>query len=1167
MTRINKMVLHGFKSFAKRTELLFGERFNCILGPNGSGKSNIGDALCFVLGRSSAKALRAEKSSNLIYNGGKAKKPASFGEVSIHFDNSKKSFPVEDQEIKVTRIVKQSGQSVYKINDKTKTRNEIVELLSAAKINPDGYNIVLQGDIIRFVEMSGIERRQIIEEISGMGVYEEKKEKALRELERVDEHLKEAEIILAERNTYLKELKKERDHAMKYKELSDKVNTNKASYLNIKILKHEKAKQKLLDEITEYKKKLEKLQSEVDDQKKQIEEKKSSITQITNEIEQKGEKEQVSMQREIEKLKVDVATQKTKIDTYKNEIVKVKQRKQQLLSDLKDNEENIAKLSREKDALAKDVQKKTSEMQQVEVQLKKFKEKRGIDTATDIDKQLEEIDKVSDEKQKEITQLREQQQNMLREKDKLEFQLNNIEEQIKKVKEVERENAGQITELKNKKSLFKNTILGLNSVLTKDSELAASLGDARRKLLMTQEEYSKLNARNMVVKESSMQNIAVKKIMECKTKNVIRGIHGLVSDLGKVNAKYSLALEVAAGNRIQSIVVDDDKVAADCIKYLKSNRLGIATFIPLNKIRVPEKNQNTDIKKILKSEGVHDLCTSLVKYEPQYKNVFLHVFGDTIVVNNIDVARRIGIGTARMATIDGDLCEGTGVMRGGFREKKHGVGFKEENLDKDIEQCEELIEDLQSKISRQEKEREMNEKEISKLRELKENLEGDIITMEKILHLEESDLTVSSELKQDLKNKIKQSDSEMQKVMQKISDANKELANCKIKRQELRDKITSLRNPTVLAELNSYEQKKQQLRDGITHTNAEMKNIDAQLGMITAERDKISTILKQHDKEIEIFDADNNVLIKAIREGEEQLKGKEQAQKEFYTKFKGLFGKRSTLSEEINKLENKIESVREVHRDNELKMNTVQLEHAKVAAELAGLNQEFSQYQGVQLDTSKSEEEFKHEIDKFEKMVSNMDAVNLKALEIYDTVEREYNSLLEKKDKLGSEKDSVLKMIAEIEEKKKDIFMTTFNVLNNNFKSIFSTLSTKGEASLIIENPKNIFEAGVRIVVRLTGAKFLDIRSLSGGEKTLTALAFIFSIQEHDPHSFYILDEVDAALDKNNSEKLSKLIRQYVTKAQYLVISHNDSLISEADTLYGVSMNEHGVSNVASLKL
>ncbi|MBI2136624.1 chromosome segregation protein SMC [Candidatus Woesearchaeota archaeon] len=1165
MTKINKMVLHGFKSFAKRTELLFGERFNCILGPNGSGKSNIGDALCFVLGRSSAKALRAEKSSNLIYNGGKAKKPASFGEVSIHFDNSKKSFPVEDQEIKVTRIVKQSGQSAYKINDKIKTRNEIVELLSAAKINPDGYNIVLQGDIIRFVEMSAIERRQIIEEISGMGVYEEKKEKALKELDRVDEYLKEAEIILAERNTYLKELKKERDHAMKYKELSDKVNTNKASYLHLKIQKHEKAKQKLQDEIAESKKKLEKLQAEADEQKKQIEEKKNSITQITNEIEQKGEKEQVSMQKEIEKLKVDVATQKTKIDTYKNEIVKVKQRKQQLLSDLKDNEENIAKLTREKDALAKDVHKKNSEMQLVEQQLKKFKEKRGIDAATDIDKQIEDLDKLSDEKQKEITQLREQQQNMLREKDKCEFQLNNIEEQIKKVKEVEKDNAEQITELKNKKSLFKNTILDLNSVLTKDSELAASLGDARRRLLASQEEHSKLNARSMVVKESSMQNIAVKKILECKSKNTIRGIHGLVSDLGKVNAKYSLALEVAAGNRIQSIVVDDDKVAADCIKYLKNNRLGTASFIPLNKIKTPE--MNAEIKKILKAEGVHDLCTNLVKYEPQYKNVFLHVFGDTIVVNNIDVARRIGIGNARMSTIDGDLCENTGVMRGGFREKKHGIGFKEENLDKDIEHCESLIEDLQTKISRQEKEREMNEKEISKFRGLKANLEGDIITMEKTLHLEESDLTVSSELKQNLKNKIKQSDSEMQKLMQKISDANKELANCKIKRQELRDKITSLRNPTILAELNSYEQKKQQLRDGITHTNAEIKNMDAQLGMISAERDKISAILKQHDKEIEIFNADNDVLVKAIKKGEEQLKQKEQAQKEFHTKFKGLFSKRSTLSEEINKLENKIESVREVHRDNELKTNTVQLEHAKVAAELAGLNQELSQYQGVKLDASKTEEAFKHEIDKFEKMVSNMDAVNLKALEIYDTVEREYNSLLEKKDKLGSEKDSVLKMIAEIEERKKDIFMNTFNVLNNNFKQIFSTLSTKGEASLIIENPKNIFEAGVRILVRLTGAKFLDIRSLSGGEKTLTALAFIFSIQEHDPHSFYILDEVDAALDKNNSEKLSKLIRQYVSKAQYLVISHNDSLISEADILYGVSMNEHGVSNVASLKL
>jgi chromosome segregation protein len=1165
MTRINKMILHGFKSFAKKTELLFGEGFNCILGPNGSGKSNVGDALCFVLGRSSAKALRAEKSSNLIYNGGKEKKPSKFGEVSIFFDNKSKTFPIEKDEIKVTRMVRQSGQSVYKLNDETKTRQEIVELLSTAKINPDGYNIVLQGDIVRFVEMSAVERRQIIEEISGMGVYEEKKQKALRELGRVEEKLKEAEIILAERNTYLKELRKERDQALKYKNLSDSVKTNKASFLNLKIERHKKKKNEMQEKISTHKSKIEKINEEVAELKKQIENQKQEIKNITHEIEEKGEKQQVDMQRDVEGLKVDLATQKTKIDTYKNEIVKVKQRKQQLLSDLKDNEESIAKLTREKVALNKDADNKNIDLNEINARLTKFKEKKGIDSASDIDKQIEDIDKQTESQQKAATELRELQQQKLREKDRLEYQLNNIEDQIKKVKQIEKENADQILDLKNKKDLFKKTILDLNERLTKDSEYATTLSGNRKRLLSRQEELSKLNARNIAVQETSLQNMAVKKVMEQKKQNNITGIHGTVSELGKVNSKYSLALETAAGNRLHSVVVEDDKVAAECIKYLKKNRLGTASFIPLNKIKTPDLNQNT--KKLLQSSGVHDLCTSLVKFQPKFKNVFLHVFSDTLVIDNIDVARRLGIGSARMVTMDGDLCEHSGVMRGGYRKKRQGLGFKEEDLDKDIGHCELDVSSLQSDIISMEQIRETNEIEIAKLRELKANVEGDIIKMEKILHLDSDDLNASKDLKKDLLSNITKQDKELSELMEKISIANRSLAGSKIKRQELREMITNLRNPTVIAELNAYEQKKQQLREEVLKINSETKNMDAQISMIKAERDKIDTILKQHTKEIETFELDNKVLLEEVSNRENELLEKEKSQKEFYTKFKGMFAKRNTINEEIRKIESKIESLREVHRTDELRMNTVQLEHAKVAAELAGLNEDFSHYEGVQLDTQKSEEELKKDIDKFERMVQNMDAVNLKSLEIYDHVEKEYNSLIEKKTKLNSEKDSVHYMIEQIEDKKKEVFMKTFEVLNTNFKHIFSSLSSKGQASLVIENPKDIFEAGVRILVRLSGAKFLDIRSLSGGEKTMTALSFIFAIQEHDPHSFYILDEVDAALDKNNAEKVGKLITEYMEKAQYVVISHNDAVIGAADNLYGVSMNEHGISNVASLKL
>ena len=248
-TRINKMVMQGFKSFAKHTEILFGPTFNCVLGPNGAGKSNVLDSLCFVLGKSSSRDLRAEKSANLIYNGGKAKKPAKQGEVSIYFDNTNKVFPTEEKEVKITRIVRESGQSVYKINDKVMTRQQVTNLLSLAKIDPDGYNIILQGDITRFVEMHPEERRMLIEDIAGISIYEDKKHKAMLELEKVEQHLRETDLILTERHTYLKELKKDRDHAMKYKEMSDNIKINKASYMKIQIGKKEDEKKSIQEKI------------------------------------------------------------------------------------------------------------------------------------------------------------------------------------------------------------------------------------------------------------------------------------------------------------------------------------------------------------------------------------------------------------------------------------------------------------------------------------------------------------------------------------------------------------------------------------------------------------------------------------------------------------------------------------------------------------------------------------------------------------------------------------------------------------------------------------------------------------------------------------------------------------------------------------------------------
>ena len=1164
-TKISRIVMHGFKSFAKYTEIPLCNGFNCVLGPNGSGKSNVMDALCFVLGKSSSKSLRAEKSSNLIYNGGKSKNPAKYGEVSIFFSNDNRTFPTDEKEVKITRIVKQSGQSVYKINDKARTRQEVLDLLSVAKINPDGYNIILQGDIVKFVEMPPIERRELIEEIAGISIYEEKKHKAILELQKVEERLKETEIVLTERNTYLKELKKDRDQALKYKEMNDKVKQNKASYLKIQIDQKDKEKNDLEKKIDETTKELEKVNEKISKLRQENIEKRNKIEEITKEIEEKGEVEQVKLNKEVESLKIELTKNSSRIDTLKNEISKIIQRKKDLNAAVDDIDKKINELSNEKNNLHNRINSREKERKEISNKVVQFKQKHKLDNIGDIEKKVEEIDKKAEDLQKGIHSLREQQHELIREKDKVNHDVSVIDAQIKKVLDTEKEHKDQIESLKKERDDFKKSTLELNKRLDEDSSLAAKLFNARKKIHDANEELAKLNARQIGIREAAHTDIAVKKILELK--NSKNSIYGTVAELGKVDSKYSLALEIAAGPRIKSIVVDDDKTAAELIRYLKQNKLGTATFLPLNKLN--PRPTNSEVIELEKSNGCHGLAIDLVTFDPKFKKVFSYVFADTLVVDNIEVARRLGIGRAKYVTLDGDSAEVSGAMHGGFRlRKKQGMGFKEKDLVKDIEDSEQSISELKNTIDVFEKMRIENEEQISSLREKKANLEGNIIKTEKSLHLNVSDTADGKKKKEELKKDEKQIEDKISGINEKISSTNKELTDLKIEKQKLRSEISQLRNPTLLAELNTFEQKLKEFSEEIITINSEIRNIDTQINDIYAnEKERTEKILKQLDKDAAEFSAELSNLQNAVKEKDKVLKEKEKLAQEFYAKFKSLFVERGKVDSEIQKNENAINVRVDESRKVEIRNNTFSLKIAEVNAMLAGLQQEFSQYEGVKLDLGKSEEELKNEIKKFEKMRESIGSVNMRALEIYEEVEKQYNSLLEKKDKLVTEKDDVLAMMKEIEGKKKDLFMGNFNVINENFKKFFSRLSVKGEAYLVLENPENPFEAGLRINVKIAGSKFLDIRSLSGGEKTLTALAFIFSIQEHEPASFYVLDEVDAALDKHNSEKLAKLIKSYSEYAQYLIISHNDGIISEADNLYGISMNEHGISQMVSLKV
>ena len=941
MTRIIKIELKGFKSFSRKTEVPFSNDFNCVLGPNGSGKSNILDAMCFVLGKSGAKGLRAEKTANLIYNGGKTKSPAKEGEVSIFFDNESKIFGDVSSVVKVTRVVRASGQSVYKLNDKAVTRNQILDLLSRARINPDGYNIILQGDIVRLVEMSSVERRQIVEEIAGISIYEQKKQKALRELQRVEDKMNEAEIILSERKAHLKELKQDRDKALKFKELDEKIKRNKitiiTSELNIKEKKSsdiDKAVEKLSLDISKSEEKIQKFREKIDSCKKQI-------NDINSEIEEKGEKEQVELQKQIEKLKVDFALNKQRIQSIDSEIEKITARRSELSSSFKDVESKLKILNNSKKEYESEIKKKELEIDRIDKKIEEFRKKNKLENATEIDKQIEATDKKIDSLQESVNKLREEQQLIIREKDKVENKLSTIDEKINKLLSVKKEHKDALENLKGMKTEFKKTASELNQALSEDSSLAAQISNAHSKLLSRREELAKLEARTAALREQTAGGQAIKEILDLN----LKGVFGVISELGNVSSDNSMALEIAAGARINSIVVDTDETAAKCINHLKKNKTGVATFIPLNKIKT--HGINAELRKI-KSSGVIGLAFDLVSFDKKYEKAFEFVFGNTLVVEDVSVARRIGVGGTRMVTKTGDLVEVSGAMQGGHRQRSRQAGFVEKETRDAIVKLQAEISDLDSVNARLAQKRRDNDELINRLREFKANLEGDIIKIEKSLRLESDDMDADRGAKKDLATNLKKFEDDYDRVSSSISQSNSELARAKIEKQKLREQINQLRNPALLAEHTSYEQKKSELKEEIMNLRGEIKNSDAQIDSILGpEKENISKIFKQLDKEEKDFSSEKKELSSLIKIQEKDLSDKEARQKKFYEKFKSLFNKRGDLTNEINKNEDNILKENDQVRSSEQKINANNIENARLKAEIAGLKEEEKLYDDI----------------------------------------------------------------------------------------------------------------------------------------------------------------------------------------------------------------------------
>lgn len=1186
MSHIKRLKLKGFKSFANPTILNFEKGFNTVVGANGSGKSNVFDAMCFVLGRLSSKELRTEKLGNLVFNGGKHSKPAQEAEVSIYLSNENKELlNVDLEEIKITRIVKKDGQSKYLLNNNRVTRTEIVEVLGRAGINPDGYNIILQGDIVRIVNMSPIERRELIEEISNISGYEEKREKGIKKLEKVETDLKDADLLMEEKTKYLRELKSEKEQAERYHKVKADLRYDNLLLLKARIIRNETLKKSKQDELQKSEELLLENKKKLDEFEKESKDIDFKISDLEKTIEVKSHQDFISVTNKITQIDAEISKLKEKKSELRKQSEELKIKNKGLESNILNNKKEIKKFEEEISILKKDKSKLDSDLAEIDAEIKLIKKEvspEGFKELEDIDKQVDEINLKKSDK----TLIRQDNAIQI---EKLNTKIEHLEADLNRIDNLNKDNKDQVKDLEKNRVELKKLIMKISELVNKNSETSSKLNKLEQEYSVVIEEHSRLRMKADASRDLIASNKAVEMVLKFKSKDP--KVHGTVAELATVPGKYGEALEKTAGKGLFNIVVEDDATAVKYINYLKENKIGSATFLPLNKVKA---KYNLD-DSVLNKKGVIDYALNLIKFDKRYENIFHLIFSDTLVIENITDAKGVGIGDYKMVTLDGDLVGKSGAMSGGHNSRRGAAGaFRDDKIISKVDELERKISGLKNSIDLLRGDKDDSERELYDLRHRKIEVESDVAKLEKLLSIEGMDTSkISSEIKNYISDKAVIEGS-LKKIDREISEFNSSLEKLNLRKASLRSASNS--KGGRLSNLSKLEERRDILKDKIIELNSKIGTKEIQINnVLKPEMVNMEKILKEGDESMtriikNISDIDEN-----LKKLDVELKEFKEKEKELSKGYKEIIAKRDKLKEEKVKLEARYE--KEFSKFDSVKEKAAQLRYA--ISEFETLNKTLSEelehfYVEIksELQQKESEENSNNEleslIDRVESRLSgtpidvkelqtrvnnlktklnSFGSINMKAVEIYDKLKEEFDILLEKRETLNVEKAEILQFIAEIDEKKKERFMETFEKLRKNFVEIFSKLSTKGVVELNVENEKDLFNSGVEIKVKMSEKNYLDIKSLSGGEKTITAVAFIFAVQEFSPASFYILDEIDAALDIVNCEKLGKLVKEYAHKAQYIVVSHSEYFIQSAEIIYGVTMDSNKVSNVVSLDL
>jgi len=1171
---IEKVTMKGFKSYGNKTvSLPLSKGFTCVVGPNGSGKSNITDAICFVVGRISAKSMRGERLSDLIFSGTDDEKKAEEAFVSITFNNEDGGFPLEEKKVTISRAVNTKGEGEYRVNGKRATRSYILDIFSYVGVRPDGHNIIMQGDIAQFINMNPVDRRGIIEEISGIAEFDDKKDKGLRELEKAQENITRVELVISEVKNRLDRLLRDKKDAERYQEIETEIKTKWGIYYHSKLNNFKDTKSKLETDIEKGQKDIDELRGVVSNLTQNIFDKEKELLDLDDEYNRKMEMESINITRELEQIKGNISSLNQSKEYEKREIATVKKEIEDIKKEINDNESKIKGHLERKSKLEKEAAEIESTIKVKEAEYRKLLESlSGKDGMfLKIKENLLQVDRGLEKSRKEFLGLNKELDTYNASVLLLEQDSNRVLSDIKKTEE---KLTGIETKLKEKESKFSQYESNLNTNTTESTNLNKKYQNLKGELIQLESESkqilsqlenlkARINVKKEVQTDITGGQKAITEILKAKKDKLIPGIYGTISELGTTKEEYSLALEVAAGSRLTNIVVQDDNVARECVKLLKNLKAGRATFLPLNKLVAPK------IANAPKENGVVGLAIDLVSFDEKYRKAFEYVFGRTYIIENIDVSKKID--NTRLVTLDGDLVESTGAITGGYyTRKKFAVSFniEEDNLSlKDLEKklseyesrkksVKAEIEELEGSLGKLSVKKAQDDSESATIKREKEELIKERTLLEKeksVLEKSKDEIIKKLEKQRGLSSEIK---IKIDPILKEIAKLEKEKANVE---KGIEDTAVGEIGETLETDLTELRNKKSEM-------DSELSSINSSLEFLKQSNVKSSEKMnskKPIEEELLKKIADLDEKIKEINVS---LKEKEKEDTRIKKELSTFNQNKRDLSSETSNLRNKKEQKVEKISKLESDLNLWTSEKKTVIDEINEFSRLASEYEEPK-EFSKHPDRLKIELESLEKERGKLMPINMRAIIEYEEEEGRYNTLRTRRDTLLEEKNAILNFIGEVEKEKSEVFLKTFNEIASYFTTIFSDISPEGTAQLRLENDNNPFDGGVIIDAKPLGKNVNAAIALSGGEKAITALSFIFAIQRHKPSPFYILDEVDANLDDANVERTAEMIKRQADKTQFIVITLREGMMSRAERLFGVSMYKKGLSAMVALEV